>query len=77
MTQSTVVRQWGNSTGVRLTREVLKQSQIQVNDVLEVVASSNGIITFQKMGRKKFSDIAKPLADTRGWKFDREEANER
>ena len=77
MTQTTAVRQWGNSTGIRLTREVLKQSRIQVNDVLEVVAVSNGIITLQKKGQKKFSDIAKPLVDTRGWKFDREEANER
>ena len=77
MTQTTVVKKWGNSTGIRLSREVLKQSQIQVDDVLEVVAAFNGTITLQKKGRKKFSDIAKPLVDTRGWKFNREEANER
>ena len=37
MGQSTAVKKWGNSTGVRLSKEVLKQSKLQVNDVLEVV----------------------------------------
>ena len=71
------VKQWGNSTGIRLSKEILEQSKIQVNDVLEVVTAFDGVITLQKQGRKKFSDIAKPLVSTRNWKFDREEANER
>jgi antitoxin component of MazEF toxin-antitoxin module len=77
MTTTTAVRQWGNSAGVRIPKEILEQSKIQIDDVLEVTASFNGSITLQKQGRKNFSDIAKPLVDTRGWKFNREEANER
>ena len=73
----TAVRQWGNSTGIRLSKEVLEQSKIQVNDVLEVTTAFNGMIILQKQGRKKFSDFAKPLVSTKGWKFNREDANER
>ena len=74
---STAVKQWGNSAGVRISKEVLEKSKIKIDDVLDVVVASNGTITLQKRDRKKFSDIAKPLVDTRGWKFDREKANER
>lgn len=77
MMSSTAVKRWGNSVGVRISKEVLEQSKIQIDDVLDVTTAFNGTIVLQKQGRKKFSDIAKPLVDTRGWKFDREEANER
>ena len=77
MISSTAVKKWGNSAGVRISKEVLEESKIQIDDVLDIVEVFNGKITLQKRGRKKFSDIAKPLVDTRGWKFDREEANER
>ena len=73
---TTSLKQWGNSMGVRIPKEALEKSKIQTSDILEVVAV-NGAITLQKKGKKKFSDIAKPLVDTRNWKFDREEANER
>ena len=74
---STAVKQWGNSAGIRISKEILEQSKIQIDDVLDVVEAFNGTIILQKQGKKKFSDIAKPLIDTKGWKFDREEANER
>ena len=73
---TTSLKQWGNSRGVRIPQEAIEQSRIQSDDVLEVVAM-NGIIILKKQGQKKFSDIAKPLVDTKDWKFDREEANER
>ena len=73
---TTSLRRWGNSIAARIPKEAIEQSRILPTDTLEVIAS-NGTITLQKQGRKKFSDIAKPLIDTRGWKFDREEANER
>jgi hypothetical protein len=44
---------------------------------MSLTIAFNGTIILQKQGRKKFSDIVKPLVDTRGWRFDREEANER
>ena len=70
------VKQWGNSVGVRIPKEALEKSNLRLNDELEIV-TFNGGITFQKKSQKKFSDIAKPLINTKGWKFDREEANER
>ena len=77
MMSSTAVRKWGNSAGVRISKEVLDQSKIQIDDILEITSAVNGTIVLQKKGRKKFSDIVEPLVDTRGWKFDRDEANER
>ena len=73
---TTSLRQWGNSKAIRIPKEVIEKSRIRETDTLEVMAS-NGLIIFQKQGRKKYSDIAKPLIDTANWKFDREEANER
>ena len=72
----TAVKQWGNSLGVRIPKEAIEQSKIQVNDVLEIVAM-NGVITLRKQDRKKFSDFVEPLFDTAKIKFNREEANER
>ena len=71
-----ILRQWGNSVGVRIPREALHSCNLQLNDELEIVIF-NGGLTLQKKPKKVFSDIAKPLICTKGWKFDREETNER
>jgi len=73
---NTTLRQWGNSIGVRIPREALRSSNLRLNDDLEII-TFNGGFTLQKKARKTFSDIAKPLVNTKGWKFDREKANER
>ena len=73
---NTTLRQWGNSAGVRIPKEALESSNLRLDDDLEIITFSGGI-TLQKKTIKKFSDIAKSLLDTNGWKFDREEANER
>jgi len=73
---TTSLKQWGNSRGVRIPQEAIERSRIQNNDILEVVAT-NGVIILKKQGQKKFSDFAEPLFDTANIKFDREEANER
>ena len=72
----TTVKQWGNSAGIRVPRQAMEDSNININDVLEVITFDGGI-TFQKIIKKTFRDIAKPLISTKDWKFDREEANER
>ena len=72
----TTLRQWGNSVGVRIPKEALNSCNLQLNDELEIV-TFNGGLTLQKKSKRTFSDIAKPLLSTKGWKFDREEANER
>ena len=70
------LKQWGNSVGVRIPKEALENSNLCLNDDLEIFTFDGGI-TLQKKSKKKFGDIAKSLVNTKGWKFDREEANER
>ena len=72
----TTLRQWGNSVGVRIPRETLNSCNLKLNDELEII-TFNGGLTLQKKAKKTFRDIAKPLVSTKGWKFDREDANER
>ena len=72
----TTVKQWGNSVGIRVPKQAMEDSNLSMNDVLEVITFDGGI-TFQKKIKKSFRDIARPLISTKNWKFDREEANER
>lgn len=41
------VKEWGNSQGIRLPKEILKSAGIALNEVLDVTAS-NGVITLVK-----------------------------
>ena len=50
----TQVKEWGNSQGIRLPKEVLKSAGITLNEVLDVTIS-NGVITWDTLGdRFKF-----------------------
>jgi len=71
-----VLKKWGNSAGIRIPKEAMEKSNLKLNDELEIVTFDGGL-TLQIKKKKTFSDIAKPLIDTKGWKFDREEANAR
>lgn len=46
------VKEWGNSQGIRLPKEVLKSAGISLNEILDVVVS-NGSITLVKTFRHK------------------------
>ncbi|EOS73585.1 MAG: AbrB/MazE/SpoVT family DNA-binding domain-containing protein [Lachnospiraceae bacterium] len=46
------VKEWGNSQGIRLSKEILKSAGIALNEVLDVTVSS-GIITLTKPVRHK------------------------
>ena len=46
------VREWGNSQGIRLSKEILNSAGIAVNEVLDVTVS-NGMITLIKPFRHK------------------------
>ena len=41
------VKEWGNSQGIRLPKEILKSAGITLNEVLDVTVS-NGVITLVK-----------------------------
>ena len=46
------VREWGNSQGIRLSKEILKNAGIELNEVLDV-SVSNGVIVLAKTFRHK------------------------
>ena len=46
------VREWGNSQGIRLSKEILNSAGIAVNEVLDVTVS-NGMITLTKPFRHR------------------------
>lgn len=48
----TQVREWGNSQGIRLSKEILRSAGIALNEVLDVTVS-NGVITLVKVSRHK------------------------
>ena len=46
------VKEWGNSQGIRLPKEILKSAGIALNEMLDVIVS-NGSITLTKPFRHK------------------------
>lgn len=46
------VKEWGNSQGIRIPKEILQSAGITLNEMLEVTAS-NGVITLAKPFRHK------------------------
>lgn len=46
------VKSWGNSQGVRMSKEVLQEANIAVNDILDMKVV-NGMITLTKPNRHK------------------------
>ena len=48
----TQIKEWGNSQGIRLPKEVLKSAGFTLNEVLDVTIS-NGVITLAKTFRHK------------------------
>ena len=46
------VKEWGNSQGIRLPKEVLRSAGIALNEILDVTVS-NGVITLTKPFRHK------------------------
>ena len=46
------VKEWGNSQGIRIPKEVLKSAGISMNEVLDVTVS-NGTIILAKVFRHK------------------------
>ena len=48
----TQVKSWGNSHGIRLSKEMLQEAGFSVKDILEVKVS-DGVITLEKNVRHK------------------------
>lgn len=50
--QEVAVRAWGNSQGIRIPADVMKELQIEKNDILEL-SVENGVIVLKKKFRHK------------------------
>ena len=48
----TQVKSWGNSQGIRISKEVLQEADIAVDDILDIKVS-NGVIMLVKTFRHK------------------------
>jgi antitoxin MazE len=71
---------WGNSLAVRLPKALVEALGLKAGDELSVVAASKGEIVIQKRDRaaeflKAMEQFNWPVPE--GYKFDRDEANER
>ena len=48
----TIIRRWGNSQGIRIPKELLREAGISLNEILDITAS-NGIIMLSKPFKHK------------------------
>ncbi|MBI1779047.1 MAG: AbrB/MazE/SpoVT family DNA-binding domain-containing protein [Proteobacteria bacterium] len=74
------VSKWGNSLAVRLPKRVVEELELRPGDELLIIAASKGKIEVEKVDRR--GEFLRRLERFRwrvpeGYKFDRDEANER
>ena len=75
-----LVSKWGNSLAVRLPKKLVDALKLNPGDELDVVEASEGRVAVQKVDRRaeflrQMEQFRIPLPE--GYKFDRDEANER
>lgn len=56
MMDQTVVRQWGNSQGVRIGKNIMEAAKLKLSDVLRIEASENMIILRKVQKHKTFEE---------------------
>ena len=74
------VAKWGNSLAVRLPKALVDELHLAVGDELSIVAASKDEIVVEKRDRR--AEFLKAMEQfnwpaPEGYKFDRDEANER
>jgi antitoxin MazE len=81
MEASMQVSKWGNSLAVRLPKALVDQLGLKEGDELNVVAAADGAIEVetQESRRRRALDrmAARNWTAPEGYRFDRDEANER
>lgn len=55
---TTQVKSWGNSQGIRLTKDVLESVGIKVNDILDVRIVGNEIVISKKFRHRTLEERA-------------------
>ncbi|MDE2376771.1 AbrB/MazE/SpoVT family DNA-binding domain-containing protein [Bradyrhizobium sp.] len=74
------VSKWGNSLAIRLPKALVEALKLSPGDELDVVEASKGRISVEKVDKRaeflrQVDQFRFPLPE--GYKFDRDEANER
>lgn len=52
------VKQWGNSQGIRIPKEILQKVNVTMNDVLEVEVSDGKIILYKSFRHRTLEERA-------------------
>jgi antitoxin MazE len=75
------VSRWGNSLAVRLPKALVEQLGLKEGDELNVVAASNGVVEIETRADQRRRALERMAARRwtvpEGYRFDRDEANER
>lgn len=56
----TNIRRWGNSQGIRLTKELMTQMRLKENDTVEI-SIHDGKMTIEKLNRPKYLNLKERL----------------
>ena len=56
----TNVRRWGNSQGIRLSKEIMSQMNLQENDTIEINIY-DGKMTIEKINKSKYLNLTERL----------------
>ena len=59
-TMQTNIRRWGNSQGIRLTKEILAQMDLQENDTVGINIC-DGKMTVEKINKPKYLNLTERL----------------
>ena len=59
-TTNTIIRKWGNSQGIRLSKEILSQMNLKENDILGI-SIYDGKMTIEKVNRPKYLNLTERL----------------
>ena len=75
------VSRWGNSLAVRLPKALVEQLRLKEGDQLNVVAAEDGVIEVETNEDQRRRALERMAARNwtlpEGYRFDRDEANER
>jgi antitoxin MazE len=81
MGRSMIVSKWGNSLAVRLPKALVEELGLREGDELDVIAAKAGAIEVETREAKRQRALANMAArnwtSPDGYRFDRDEANER
>ena len=54
--EQAVIRAWGNSQGIRISRKVLEQLDLKVSDVLDITVENNALVLRKSFKHKTFEE---------------------